>query len=78
MEDERLSFDLEDLDRDALIDEAVEAFQGSASLESFTRSTRSRRFSPETDVVGVLQALKAEKAAFGPRRRRFCPSTPRP
>jgi hypothetical protein len=67
MEDERLSFDLEDLDRDALIDEAVQAVQGSASLESFTRSTRNRSFSPEADVLGVLQALKAEKAAFGPR-----------
>jgi len=67
MEDEKLSFDFEDLDRDALIDEAVEVFQGAASLESMPRSTRNRSFSPETDILGVLQALKAEKAAFGPR-----------
>lgn len=68
MEEERLSFDIEDLDRDALIDEAVEVFQGAASLEGVTtRSARSWSFSPETDVVGILQSLKAEKAAFGPR-----------
>ncbi|HSS50642.1 MAG TPA: hypothetical protein VLX28_17020 [Thermoanaerobaculia bacterium] len=68
MEDERLSFDIEDLDRDALIDEAVQAVQEGASLEGVMRSTRSRSFNtPEADVLGVLQALKTEKAAFGPR-----------
>jgi len=66
MEEDRLSFDFEDLDRDALIDEAVEMFQRSGPLESVTRSARNWSFSPETDVVGILQALKAEKAAFGP------------
>jgi hypothetical protein len=67
MQDEHLSFDVEDLDRDALIDEAVEAVQRVALTETVTRSARNRSFSPEADVLGVLQALKAEKAAFGPR-----------
>jgi hypothetical protein len=64
-DDERLSFDFEDLDgleRDALIDEAAEV---AGSL--VTRSARDRSYGPEPDVLGVLAELKAEKAAFGPR-----------
>ncbi len=68
MEDARLSFDIEDLDRDALLDEAVEAARRVASREGVARSAGSRSFgAPEADVLGVLQALKKEKAAFGPR-----------
>jgi hypothetical protein len=67
MKDEHLSFDVEDLDRNALIDEAVEAVQVAASQEDLWRTARKRGASPEADVLGVLQALKAEKAAFGPR-----------
>lgn len=68
MEDARLSFDFEDLDRDALLDEAVEAARRVAPMEGMTRSARSRSFdASEADALGVLQALKEEKAAFGPR-----------
>ncbi|HSS76567.1 MAG TPA: hypothetical protein VLV54_07440 [Thermoanaerobaculia bacterium] len=53
--DERLSFDVEDLDRDALIDEAVRAVQTATSLEGLVRSTRTRSFGPpEADVLSVL------------------------
>ena len=71
MEDARLSFDVEDLDRDALIDEAVEAVrasQGDGVRGDLRRSAGKRSFGPpEADVLSVLQALKKEKAAFGPR-----------
>jgi hypothetical protein len=68
MQDEHLSFDVEDLDRDALLDEAVRAVQEDGVRGDLKRSARSRSFgTPEADVLSVLQALKEEKAAFGPR-----------
>jgi hypothetical protein len=69
MQDEHLSFDIEDLDRDALIDEAVRAAQEDRPHQrDVMRSSRDRSYAvPEADVLSVLQALKEEKAAFGPR-----------
>lgn len=66
MEDERLSFDIGDFDRDDLIEEAVQAAR---AFEPTVRSVRMRSLSvsAEAGVLSVLSALKAEKASFGPR-----------
>ena len=59
MQDEHLSFDVEDLDRDALLDEAVRAVQEDGVRGDLTRSARNRSFgTPE-----VHHGISADKEA---------------